>query len=376
MRTTGVRLGLSATVCVLLTFVSPAAAVSFAGLAPAAGNVTSFATGISADGRVVVGYSADWTEIAQRATRWEDGAAAEMPGLTDEGGVALGVSADGSTAVGYSPPGVGTAKAVAWRNGTPYPLGALPNDDGPFALATAASADGSVIVGSSASTLPSGQEAFRWEAGTMVGLGDLAGGTGYSAGLGVSADGTVVVGATSGNTTGAFMWDEVHGMQALNGMGAASLVSDDLQTIIGTGSSSLGQEMVRWKSGSGVMGLGIPAGFYYVDPGDMTPDAGRIVGTMVSTSGAVPFLWTESAGYRNLEDILTASGIDLGGWQLQTASGISADGRTIVGTGFDPDGTRQAWIAVIPEPSTALLLGAGLLALAGTRRATASSARA
>jgi hypothetical protein len=41
---------------------------------------------------------------------------------------------------------------------------------------------------------------------------------------------------------------------------------------------------------------------------------------------------------------------------------------TITGYGRNPGGVPEAWIAVIPEPSTALLFGFGLAALAVTQR--------
>ena len=61
-------------------------------------------------------------------------------------------------------------------------------------------------------------------------------------------------------------------------------------------------------------------------------------------------------------------GLDSDGSDLISAEGISADGLTIVGFGTNPSGDIEAWIAVIPEPSTALLLASGLAALAVGRR--------
>ena len=40
--------------------------------------------------------------------------------------------------------------------------------------------------------------------------------------------------------------------------------------------------------------------------------------------------------------------LDLAGWQLTEATGVSANGRTIVGNGINPDGQQEAWIATIP----------------------------
>jgi hypothetical protein len=44
---------------------------------------------------------------------------------------------------------------------------------------------------------------------------------------------------------------------------------------------------------------------------------------------------------------LVAAGVDLTGWTLQQAVGVSADGRTLTGTGTGPMGS-QAWIATLP----------------------------
>lgn len=65
-------------------------------------------------------------------------------------------------------------------------------------------------------------------------------------------------------------------------------------------------------------------------------------------------------GMQELDVVLGASGANLTGWQLTRARGISADGEPIVGYGTNPLGQTEAFIAVIPEPTTALLMGLGL----------------
>jgi PEP-CTERM motif len=67
----------------------------------------------------------------------------------------------------------------------------------------------------------------------------------------------------------------------------------------------------------------------------------------------------------SLNDYLVADRVgNLTGWSLPAATGISADGRTIAGNGFNPSGQTEAWIATVPEPSSMPLAAAGLLSLA------------
>lgn len=62
-------------------------------------------------------------------------------------------------------------------------------------------------------------------------------------------------------------------------------------------------------------------------------------------------------GMRSLMEILVSNlNLDLAGWTLSEALDISADGTTIVGRGVNPSGNTEAWIAVIPEPATGILL--------------------
>jgi hypothetical protein len=46
--------------------------------------------------------------------------------------------------------------------------------------------------------------------------------------------------------------------------------------------------------------------------------------------------------------VLNAAGVDTTGWNLHDATGISADGATIIGQGNDPSNNTQAWVAHIP----------------------------
>jgi hypothetical protein len=62
-------------------------------------------------------------------------------------------------------------------------------------------------------------------------------------------------------------------------------------------------------------------------------------------------------------------GVDLRGYRIQYAQGISADGSVIVGTAIGPNGNPEAYLAVVPadyvpEPASAYLV---LMAAAGWR---------
>lgn len=73
----------------------------------------------------------------------------------------------------------------------------------------------------------------------------------------------------------------------------------------------------------------------------------------------VAFIWDEVNGKRYLNEVLTSGGIDLGGWYLNKARAISSDGSTIIGSGINPDGNYEYWVATIPEPATVALLALG-----------------
>jgi hypothetical protein len=86
------------------------------------------------------------------------------------------------------------------------------------------------------------------------------------------------------------------------------------------------------------------------------------------------FVWDDEHGMRRLSDLLIAQGDDLLGWRLVAASGVSADGRTIVGVGIDPTNRVLPWLArlepaQVVEPGTFALFGISLLLLLGHRRA-------
>jgi probable HAF family extracellular repeat protein len=354
------------------------------------GDFESFAYGVSADGSVVVGASA-WGKDASReyfeAFRWTaDGG---MVGMGDLPGsifysVANGVSADGSVVMGQSFSASGYEVFRWTATGGMVGLGIyLGGGTGGCGV----SADGSVIVGGSASA--NGYEAFRWTAaGGMVSLGVLPGNNFFSEACGVSADGSVVVGmGTVSDGAEAFRWTEAGGMVGLGDLpGGAYMswahgVSADGSVVVGRSESAnstveppglpdLGwAEAFRWTADGGMVGLGDLAGGGFLSWAyGASADGSVVVGSSVSASGQEAFIWDAANNMRSLKDVLVGQGLDLTGWTLEWAEGVSGDGRTIVGCGINPDGNYEAWVAVVPEPATLGLLAVGGLALVRRRR--------
>jgi hypothetical protein len=69
----------------------------------------------------------------------------------------------------------------------------------------------------------------------------------------------------------------------------------------------------------------------------------------------------------SLAQRLEQLGANLDGWQLLTAEAITADGRTIVGNGLDPDGDYEGYVVRLddapPLPAVPVTSPTGLLGL-------------
>jgi uncharacterized membrane protein len=151
----------------------------------------------------------------------------------------------------------------------------------------------------------------------------------------------------------------------------ARAVSADGSVVVGRGSSESGWETFRWTAEDGMVGLGdIPGGIFQSAGEAVSADGSVVVGMgagPASPNLASIWLAADDQMYDLRYWLMDNFGFDLSRWELRTAYGISADGRTIVGYGFNPDGQSEAWIAHIPEPSTLCLVAVGALALAKRR---------
>jgi probable HAF family extracellular repeat protein len=318
------------------------------------------------------------------------------------------VSSDGEVVVGWSQVGA-YLQAYRWtRAEGMVPLGDLPGGD-PFSEAWAVSGDGSLVVGVSDGdvTLPFGGQAFTWTDATGIHAIPGSTPTGASSALGVSDDGSTIVGwhyftssatafrftstmtelagltvATDASADGSFVvgydmtqakrWSgagiDVIGRLGTDNHSEARAVTPDGQTVVGwsfkTSSSFDGSEPFRWTPDGGLVGLGYRSGRVNL-ANDVSASGKLIVGTVESggTTDYRAFVWTEQEGVRQVRDLLAEYGATTPGWTLYEATGVSADGATIVGNGSGPSG-QQAWIATIPEPAPQHAAVAAALVLA------------
>ena len=325
-------------------------AQSFSGLGFLPGGTQSTASRVSRDGSVVVG-----TANGNRAFRWTSAGGmvnlGTLPGGTDS--FASDVSDDGSVVVGTGY--AAGARAFRWTSaGGMVNLG-LPLDGGGDGEAQntygdAVSGDGAVVAGFSDPI----NDAFRWtSAGGMLSLGT---GGGYSIAYDCDSDGSVVVGDITGAFDDhAFRWTEAGGLEDLGTMtgGNGSRgrgVSADGSTVVGWGSTGItGVRAFRWTRAGGMVSLGTLPGKASLAYG-VSGNGQVVVGVLMSPNAAM--LWTPSLGMVDLNAYLPTLGINLTGWALTTANGVSGDGLTLVGTGTH-NGLTEAWVAHLPSSTAA-----------------------
>lgn len=321
----------------------------------------SDAFAVSADGSTVVGriYAGGGSE----AFRWTFSGGIERLGhLPGSNGfdVAYGVSGNGSLVVGY-----GGGKAFEWTQATGM-VALASTQSYAYSNALAVSADGSSIVGYATTSAfgPSG----------ILGPG-LA--------TGVSADGRVIVGSTPNGEI--FRWTSATGTVAL-GSGGASAISIDGSTIVGSrASTSDSSTAFRWTASTGVVDLGTFRGNNHSEADGASGNGSVIVGRSFAFGGGASFsqqafIWDARDGMRNLQDVLTADGLNLTGWQLTEATAVSANGLTITGLGIDPQGENEAWVArmnsPVPELPTVVIWLCACLFAAAVARVRACTVRA
>ena len=304
---------------------------------------------VSSDGSVAVGTIQLPTSIFVHAAIWRDGTAMDLGVLA--GGLfsaATGISADGSVVVGGSNTGSAYAHAFRWTAATGMrDLGAL--DGHTYSIANGISANGAIIVGESQGN--GVNLAVRWVGGENIQALATLPGARYSTATAVNADGTVIVGASALDDTpnaGAFpravRWKN-GGIEVLGTLGegtrsSAQAVSADGSVVVGQSNVTTDVNGVyhafRWVSGT-MTDLGTLPGHVVSTARGVSADGRITVGT--SYAGIFPqsstaFRWTAATGMKDLNALLVGAGVNMGNIVLTSANGISNQGAFIVGRGL------------------------------------------
>jgi len=327
----------------ILALALPAAAVAqpatFQILAPDSG-----AYDVSADGSTVVGW---YRPDGQHGFRWT-----AAGGMQDLGpGIASGISADGSAVAGFS--------GDSFFRWTSAGRTTVPGSPANWARI---SGDGSTIVGGAGA---------RWNivTGASIIPGALATND-------VNFDGSVVVGSVG--VPGGVQpsrWTQETGIVPLGNIGGginngtATVVTADGATIFGAAEGPDGYDAVQWTQSAGLIALGVSGPLFsrLPFPRDATPDGAIIVGDLFGSG----FVWRLGAGPRLISDVLIHDyGIDLHGFHIGAALGLSANGRVVVGVGYTPANVASGWRVdlpwSIPAPGSLTLIAVS--GLAGARR--------
>ncbi len=285
---------------------------------------TSRATGVSDDGRVVVGW--DVSLEGEQAFRWVKGQGMQRLEMMDgvearaETAKAHAVNADGSVVVG----GVGLRGKMTgyehqrnvfrWVEGQGMrSLGSL--QEGRESVATSVSADGRAIAGWGQTS--EGDRAFRWVEGEgMQSLGafELPGAAAavpYSRGHAISGDGSAVVGSShSADGERAFLWKQDKGLKNLGVLeGAdwsrATAVNVDGTVVVGKSGAKKGLDSwthaFLWSREQGMQDLGIQHGEGSSVARSVSPDGRVVMGERGSEEGKHPVVWVIKTGQEQVK---------------------------------------------------------------------------
>lgn len=328
---------------------------SFQGLGAIPGVVAhSRATGLSSDGTTVVGACSAGAASCQ-AWRWTQleglQALGVLPGSASS--AALDVSPDGSWIVGES-----DGEAFRWSAGTGLEA-LLPTLAGEL-LELSVDADGDTLVGTRFDYGSFTGSIFRWTPVTGAVVVRPTTATDVASFSDLSDDGVTATGYSGvPDDTDGFTWTESGGFAAIPALGevycqcgtAPQALSPDATVLVGDS----GGQAFRFTPSAGSEGLGFLAEPVFAGSSSralaVSADGSVVVGRDDSSGHpATAFVWTPTTGMIPLRDALESLGLGaaLAGWQLTSAVGVSADGRTVAGNGIDPDGFEQAWIAFAP----------------------------
>ena len=326
------------------------------------------ASAISGDGRKIVG-TLDGAPVL-----WQRGVGTTtlplLPNGTN-GGAALGISDDGDKIVGWAHNGdflTQNEPGVPRFTDLPLDVPVMWDESGTIQVleptlgqAVDVTNDGVVVgkryVADPAIIVTSG---FRWDASR--GIQQIPGFLPES----VEPLATLTIDAVAVSSDGTRIAGNVYNVAAQNFFGTASDLGYRWSGDPGTGSA---------LPANGLTEINPPladwTGFVELAVSDLSSDGSTIVGRyrLDSSSLGRAFVWTEQSGLQDLTLLLQSLGVDMDDLVLAEAPSVSADGKTIAAAAYVPLSSTSplriltGFVAVIPEPSSALLIGFGLVAL-------------
>ena len=318
-------------------------------------DVDTYASGISADGSIVVGNYSSPNSAGAGGFYWT----ADTGTVPIGGNGVAGISADGATIVGRANDATGQENAAIWQGGTDWQLlGSFSPDSAPcdqlLSEAYAVSGEGSAIVGLGWDGC-SHAHGFCWDAMTgMVDLGSLVTTRGSRANA-ISSDGSAIVGWSDQATgfrqgarwvDGAWQWLETD----YGPVGEALGVNASGSMIVGTGCGPLNEWAWYWTAETGVTCIsGTLAEPDRTFMNDLSDD-GSVIGGSVRPSFDP---YTEAVLWINFEPVnlrqyLLDRGVsDAQAWTLSSVVAVSADGSVVAGTGIGPDLRLHSFVVVL-----------------------------
>ena len=327
-----------------------------------------YATGISANGRIVVGSALTGKEAKPCVWTSPDGLSLlPLPQGWRSGSTAAS-SGDGRHVAGtvdQTKNGVFIRKVVVWddRNGPRF-IGIDSSTNGAVAM----SSDG-VVVGQS-------RGAFKWSNSFGISkLRPLKEGHEYGGASACSQRGEVVVGFTdvgpklprdqgvewSGlrledGSIEACVWPDGRspfGLGRPDGFFTtqATGVSSDGKVVCGFGGTKKGDRPFKWTAQLGFKKLPLPRDVTSVEAYGVSGDGRTIYGT-ADTEDAL--IWRDGLGVVRLQDHFKGLGVRIpAGWRIDMVAGVSYNARAWVGQAQDAKGNTRSWHVVLPDATPA-----------------------
>jgi len=134
-------------------------------------------------------------------------------------------------------------------------------------------------------------------------------------------------------------------------------VSGDGSIVVGFGTNLFGTtaDAFRWSQ-SGVISLpDSPAGDHFYNATGVSDDGQVIIGYGKPALGFQPLIWDAANGTHTFASVAASLGEDVTDLSHLSIRAISGDGKWVVGDALTASGSREAFVAMIPEPSVAAL---------------------